>query len=183
MERFTIERIVGDIALEIVFRTVVGTVSRSQYESDDWESKLSISSKVVGEKEWSRGGGEGGRERAGVEEGLVCRLKCSFRFYQRSVWEIALVGQSEGMMWVGSDLQFCNGGESNRKSPVTRQRRVRCIFPPVWTHQVSPFDKGVFRNSPISSFCASWSIDEPSSIFAFQVLARSRQFSWGIFLD
>ena len=59
--------------LEISFSTVVGTGSRSQYESDD-----SISSKVAGVKEWSRGGGEGGRERAGVEEGLVCRLKCSF---------------------------------------------------------------------------------------------------------
>ena len=35
MKRFTIERIVGDIALEIFFSTVVGTVSRSQYESDD----------------------------------------------------------------------------------------------------------------------------------------------------
>ena len=35
MERFTIERTVGDIALEIVFNTVVGTGSRSQYESDD----------------------------------------------------------------------------------------------------------------------------------------------------
>ena len=35
MERFTIERIVGDIALEIFFSTVVGTRSRSQYESDD----------------------------------------------------------------------------------------------------------------------------------------------------
>ena len=35
MKRFTIERIVGDIALEIVFSTVVGTGSRSQYESDD----------------------------------------------------------------------------------------------------------------------------------------------------
>ena len=35
MERFTIERIVGDIALEIFFSTVVGTASRSQYESDD----------------------------------------------------------------------------------------------------------------------------------------------------
>ena len=33
--RFTIERIVGDIALEIFFSTVVGTGSRSQYESDD----------------------------------------------------------------------------------------------------------------------------------------------------
>ena len=35
MERFTIERTVGDIALEIFFSTVVGTGSRSQYESDD----------------------------------------------------------------------------------------------------------------------------------------------------
>ena len=35
MERFTIERIVEDIALEIFFSTVVGTGARSQYESDD----------------------------------------------------------------------------------------------------------------------------------------------------
>ena len=35
MERFSIERIVGDIALEIFFSTVVGTGSKSQYESDD----------------------------------------------------------------------------------------------------------------------------------------------------
>ena len=34
MDRFAIERIVGDIALEIFFSTV-GTGSRSQYESDD----------------------------------------------------------------------------------------------------------------------------------------------------
>ena len=33
MERFTIERIVVVIALEIFFSTVVGTGSRSQYES------------------------------------------------------------------------------------------------------------------------------------------------------
>ena len=39
---------------------------------------MSISSTVAGEKEWSREGGEGGRERAGVEEGLDCRLKCCF---------------------------------------------------------------------------------------------------------
>ena len=39
---------------------------------------MSISSKVAGVKKWSRGGGDGGRERAEVEEGLVCRLKCSF---------------------------------------------------------------------------------------------------------
>ena len=35
MEIFTIERIVGDIALDFFFSTVVGTGSRSQYESDD----------------------------------------------------------------------------------------------------------------------------------------------------
>ena len=35
MERFTIKRIVGDIALEIFFSTVVDAGSRSQYESDD----------------------------------------------------------------------------------------------------------------------------------------------------
>ena len=35
MERFTIERIVGDIALEFFFGTVVGTGSRSQHASDD----------------------------------------------------------------------------------------------------------------------------------------------------
>ena len=35
IERFTIERIVGDIALEIFFSTVIGTGSRSQYESHD----------------------------------------------------------------------------------------------------------------------------------------------------
>ena len=62
MEIFTIERIVGDIDFEIFFSTVVGTGSRSKYESDDRESRLSISSKVAGVKEWSRLGGEGGRE-------------------------------------------------------------------------------------------------------------------------
>ena len=35
MERFIIERTVGDIALEMFFSTVVGTGSRSQYESGD----------------------------------------------------------------------------------------------------------------------------------------------------
>ena len=35
MQRITIERIVGDIALEFFFSTVIGTGSRSQYESDD----------------------------------------------------------------------------------------------------------------------------------------------------
>ena len=35
MERFTIERIVGYIAWDIFFSTVLGTGLRSQYESDD----------------------------------------------------------------------------------------------------------------------------------------------------
>ena len=35
MERFTIERIVGDIVLEIFFSTVVKTGSSLPYESDD----------------------------------------------------------------------------------------------------------------------------------------------------
>ena len=35
MERFTTKRIVGDIALEIFFSTVVGTGSRSRYELGD----------------------------------------------------------------------------------------------------------------------------------------------------
>ena len=35
MERFTIERIIEDIALESFFSMVVGKGSRSQYESDD----------------------------------------------------------------------------------------------------------------------------------------------------
>ena len=35
MKRSTMERIVEDIALEILFSTAVGTGSRSQYESDD----------------------------------------------------------------------------------------------------------------------------------------------------
>ena len=35
MERFTIERIVEDMALAIFFSAVVRTRSRSQYESDD----------------------------------------------------------------------------------------------------------------------------------------------------
>ena len=35
MERFTFESIVGDNALEIFFSTMVGTGSRSQYESAD----------------------------------------------------------------------------------------------------------------------------------------------------
>ena len=33
---------------------------------------------MAGLKEWSRREGEGGMERAGVDEGLVCRLKRSF---------------------------------------------------------------------------------------------------------
>ena len=35
IERFTIERIVGDIALVIFVSTVIETGSRSEYEADD----------------------------------------------------------------------------------------------------------------------------------------------------
>ena len=35
MERFTIKMIVGDISLEIFYSTVIGTGTRSQYESDN----------------------------------------------------------------------------------------------------------------------------------------------------
>ena len=60
-------------------------------------------------KEWSRGRGEGSRERAEVKEGLICRLKCSCEILSEKVWQIAVVGQPEEMMWVGSDLQSCVG--------------------------------------------------------------------------
>ena len=36
---------------------------------------------------------------------LVCMLS-ALRFYQRTVSQIAAVGQPEVMMWVGSDLRF-----------------------------------------------------------------------------
>ena len=51
----------------------------------------------MGENElgWKRGWFEGRNE--------------VLRFYQRSVWQIAVVGQPEGLMWVGSDLRFCVG--------------------------------------------------------------------------
>ena len=41
-------------------RTVVGMGSRSQYELDDWNIKLVISSNVAGVKEERIGGGDGG---------------------------------------------------------------------------------------------------------------------------
>ena len=47
MERFTIEKIVGDIALEIFFSTVVGTGSRS-LDTSSKEAKDDLS-KVIGE--------------------------------------------------------------------------------------------------------------------------------------
>ena len=69
MERFTIERTVGDIALEIFFSTVVGTGSRSQFESDDCDSRLSILSKVAGVKEWSRAGMKVSEQELGWKRG------------------------------------------------------------------------------------------------------------------
>ena len=53
IERFIIERRVLSILLHISFSTVIGTGSKSQYESD---CRLLIWSKVAGVKQWSRGG-------------------------------------------------------------------------------------------------------------------------------
>ena len=79
MERFTIERIVGDIALEIFLSTVVGTGSISQYQSmiervncrfrvrwQEWKSGVE-ERVMVAEREREREIWRGG--------GLVCRLK------------------------------------------------------------------------------------------------------------
>ena len=45
--RLTIERIVEDILLVIFLRTIVGIVSISQDELDDWDRKFVISSMVA----------------------------------------------------------------------------------------------------------------------------------------
>ena len=50
-------------------------------------------------KEWSRGGGVGGRERARVEEGLACRLKCSFEILSEKC-----VANSCGRAAIGDDV-------------------------------------------------------------------------------
>ena len=61
-DRLTIDRIVGDIALAICFRTIVGMGSRSQNEFGDLEIRLCISRMVAGVKVESGGGGiEGGK--------------------------------------------------------------------------------------------------------------------------
>ena len=57
MKIFTIERIVGDISLEIVFSTVVGTGLRSQYQMIEIVNCLFRVRKREGK--WSRGGGRG----------------------------------------------------------------------------------------------------------------------------
>ena len=69
METFIIERIVLRYCVGNFLSTVVGTGSRSQYESDDWKSKLSISSKVAGVKGWSRGGVKVGENALGWKRG------------------------------------------------------------------------------------------------------------------
>ena len=49
------------------------------------------------------------RNELGWKRGWFVGRNEVLRFYQRSVWQIAVVGQPEGMMWVGSDIRFCVG--------------------------------------------------------------------------
>ena len=49
-ERLTIERIVGEISLDIFLRTVVKMGSMLQHELGDWESRCKISDRVAGVK-------------------------------------------------------------------------------------------------------------------------------------
>ena len=59
-------------------------------------------------KEWSRGGAKVAEKELVWKRIWFVGRNVALRFYQ-SVWQIAVVGQSEGMMWVVSDLQFCVG--------------------------------------------------------------------------
>ena len=49
-ERLTMERIVGEISLDIFLRTVVKMESMLQYELGDWECRSKISDRVAGVK-------------------------------------------------------------------------------------------------------------------------------------
>ena len=60
-------------------------------------------------KESSRGGVKVEENELGWKMGCFVRSNEALRFYQRCFTKIAVVGQPEGMMWVGSDLQFCVG--------------------------------------------------------------------------
>ena len=57
-------------------------------------------------KEWSRGGGKVGENELGWKRGWFVGRNEVLRFYQRIAWQITVVEQPEGMMWVGSDLLF-----------------------------------------------------------------------------
>ena len=50
-----------------------------------------------------------GENEPGWKRGWFVGRNEVLRFYQRSVWQIAVVGQPEGMMWEGGDLRFCVG--------------------------------------------------------------------------
>ena len=47
-----------------------------------------------------------GENELGWKRGWFVGRNEVLRFYQRSVWQIVVVGQPEGMMWEGSDLRF-----------------------------------------------------------------------------
>ena len=65
-----------------------------------------ISSKEAEVKEWSGGGDQDIRERAGVEEVLAYGLKCSLKILSEKEAK-AEAGQPEGMIWVGNDYKLC----------------------------------------------------------------------------
>ena len=50
-----------------------------------------------------------GENELGLKKGWFVDLNEALRFYQRSMWKIAVIGQPEWVMWVGIDLQFCVG--------------------------------------------------------------------------
>ena len=50
-----------------------------------------------------------GENELGWKRGWFVGRNEVLRFYQRSVRQIAVVRQPEGMMWVGSDLRLCVG--------------------------------------------------------------------------
>ena len=55
----------------------------------------------------SRGVVKMAEKELGWKMSLFAGENVALRLFQRSRWQIAWVGQPEGMMWVVNDLQFC----------------------------------------------------------------------------